>query len=520
MIRKESIALGENIAIGMAEDAVVPSSPLLMGLNEESYGALGYSDNWRAEIVEVTSEVTSHTAVLEAGSDRMAEIIRGGFEMVKTYGVPLASAIADAVSILYTPNQLSRLSSGELRIRFANIDHPFFNSAIFPTEVKNKALGFDSIGLDVIKRLEFKYADSDEIKEYLATNHPEVLQIINSKEGSLEYAFYGLTNLEELGNMFFHSGEAYNFTRIKSIDIDNLLKSYIVISKMYSSEQPVPWLEKGSLADYREFVELLWNGLTAYLITLKSTMNLYRGRKLVVADNVTPSLSDYTPNEELGVVVKVVSGDVTAYFTNECVKEAEANGVALADVILAALYSRLATGESLGLVELLGNKAKVQEVLGNYHSLLHNSLDAKSYEYFVSSSLRAIAKFVNENPAAQEALVRTSGDSDTSVLTQIREALTSDIDKLYYLFANEKRTFDNEVAITSDGSPDPYRETCVDTVLKTKLVPIFLRLLGCELAADILELTFVTAEVEDNLHGKRERMHGALIEFLASKMLA
>lgn len=521
MIRKESIALAENIAVAIHGEALVPSSDILMGLNDVSYGAITYSANWREELIEVTTNLSPHTAVVEAGATRFAEIIRGGFDMVKTYGVPLASAIADGVSILYTPNQLADMSNGQLKIRFANIDHPFFNSSIYPTEVKNKALGFDSIGLDVLKSLEFKYPDSAELKEYLATSHPEVLEIINSKETSLESAFYSLHSTDELDRMFLKHGDAYNFTRVKSIDIDLLLAMYIVISKMYSADKPCPWLEKGSLQEYREWVEIMWNGLTTYLIALRNTMTTYRARKLVVVDNKSPELVDYVPNERLGVSVKVVSGDVTAYFTNDVVREAETNGVALADVVLASIYSRLSTGTALGLIDLLGSKTGVQEQLSAYHGMLHNSLDEKAYDYFVKSSLQAIAKFVIDNPAAQEALTRTVNDQDSSVLTIIRERLTDDIDKLYYLFANEQKRVsgDAEISVVEAGSPDPYRESCINTVLKTKLVPIFLRLLGCDLAAEILELTYHTSEVEDNLHGMRERMHGALIEFIASKLL-
>lgn len=521
MIRKESIALAENIAVAIRDDAAVLPSELLDGLNGVSYGALPYSGNWREELVDVTANLSPHTDVMEAGSERLAEIIRGGFDMVKTYGVPLASAIAEGVSILYTPNQLSDMSSGQLRIRFANIDHPFFNSSIYPTEVKNKALGFDSVGLDTLKNLEFKYTDKEELKEYLATSHPEVLEIINSKEASLESSFYNLSSLEELGRMFLKQGEAFNFTRVKSIEIETLLQMYILISKMYASDKPCPWLTKGSLEEYREWTNVLWNGLTAYLIALRAAMNIYRARKLVVVDNKTPELTDYTPNERLGVAVKVISGDVTVYYTNDVVREAESNGVALHDVVLASIYSRLTSENAVGLGQLLASKTLVSEQLSAYHGLLHNSLDGKSYDYFVKSSLQAIAKFVIDNPAAQEALVRTTGDNGSSVQTIIREALHSDIDKLYYLFASEKKVVDNEIAAAPEpGGVDLYRESCINTVLKTKLVPIFLRLLGCGLAAEILELTYHTSEVEDNLHGMRERMHGALIEFIASKLLA
>lgn len=520
MIRKENIALAESIAVALHPDAEVKPSDMLLGLIDQSYGALPYTDQWRAEVAEVTGEITSHTPILEVSTTRMAEIIRGAFEMVKTYGVPLAGAIADSVAVLYTPNQLHNMSTNELTMNFANIDHPFFNSSIYPTEVRNKSLSFSGVGLDVLKRLEFGYASEDEVKKYLKTDHPDINEIVNSKEYDLSSTLWAMTYPDQLGHLFHKNGEGFDFTRIRSIDIDQLLKMYVLASKMFSNSEPAPFLVKGSLADYREFVELIWNGLTAYLITLKKSMELYRGRKLVIVDNEPVSMVDYMPNEALDAKLKVVGGNVTIYFTNEVIKEAEANGVAMADVVMTALYAR-ANGRNVGLLDLVHDKNAVQALLTEYHGGLHATLEKKSYDYFQSSSLRAIAKFIVEHPAAQEALTRTVGDTDSSVLSIVRQKLADDIDKLYYLFSSEMKNDNSygEVAVSESGE-SPYRIKCIDIVLKTTLVPVFLRLLGCDLAAEIVELTFVKVEVEDNLHGKRERLHGALIELLASKLLA
>lgn len=519
MISRDSIALAENIAAHLGADQVVPASPLLAGLNEESYGALAYTpEGWREQIADVTGDTTSHSVVMEAGTTRMAEIIRGSFEMVKTYGIPLATAIADGVSLLYTPERLSGLSSRELCIRFANVDDPFFHSSIYPTEVRNTALNFDGIGLEVLERLEFNWVNGETIKEFLATSHPEVLAIIDNKDCSMEYAAEVLTGLGQLKDKFHCTeGGAFDFTRVKSIDINLIMKMYIIASKMYASEKPVDWLMKGSLEDYRAFVELIWNGLTVYLINLKKIAEIYRGRKLTIVDNKSIDMVTITPSEELGVALKVLSADVIVYFTNEVLKEAEGLGVSLADVVIACLLARV-SGKNVAPTDMLANKELVQEVLGTYHSSLHNSMEGRSHEYFHESALRAMAKFVTENEAAQQALMKTTGGDGTSVLTLIREGMSNDIEKLFHLFSSGNNTYSGGAEIRTDGT-SPERERCITAVLQTKVVPNFLRLLGCDLAAEILEITYVSQEVEDNLVGQRQRLHAALIEMLAGKLV-
>lgn len=516
MITRDSIALAENIAVMMGE-ASVTGTELLQGLVEESYGALPYSDNWRKEIGEVTGETTSHTMIIDAASTRLAEIIRGAFGMVKTYGVPMARAIADGASILYTPKRLQELANGELTIRYANIDDPFFNSSIYPTEVTNKALSFTGVSFDIPDKLNFDYVSDDDLLAFVDTNHPDVRAILDSKESSMGAAFNAMTSQDALAYMFHSTNGAYDFTRVKSIEINKLLKMYVLISKMHAQSEPVTWLLKGNLQDYREFVETMWGALTTYLIVLKRTMELYRARKLVLVDNEPVKLAEIVPNETLGVKLKVLSGDVTVYYTFETIQLVESKGMALSDIICARLYGSL-TGKDVGLVDLLEDKDRQLGLLADYHSTLNTAMDTQAHTYFIKASLQAIAKFVNEHPAAREALVAATGDKDSSIQTIIRERMESDIDKLYYVFASgQKELLSDDLA--SESGVDASRDACIDTILQTRLVPTFLRLLGCDLAAEIIEITFVQQVGEDNLIDQRSRLHGALIEMLAGKLV-
>ncbi|WP_228493091.1 hypothetical protein, partial [Pseudomonas aeruginosa] len=59
------------------------------------------------------------------------------------------------------------------------------------------------------------------------------------------YAFYAITMLADLKSLFHYKGEAtFDFTRVKSVRLNLLLKTYVILTKMYSQEDPA-FLVKG-----------------------------------------------------------------------------------------------------------------------------------------------------------------------------------------------------------------------------------------------------------------------------------
>lgn len=515
MISKDSIALAENIAVAIPTGIAVPESTLLTGLNSVSHGAFPYNDGFREQIIDVTSNVTEHTELMNHATTRMADIIRGAFEMVKTYGVPLGNAIAADLDVIYSASELRNIAQNNLTVKFANIDDPFFDSTIYPTEaqIKNTTLSFSGISLDVMKRLEFNSWPSVEVlRDFIGSKHPEVLQIIEDQDECLGNAFESLVILGAMKEQFVNSGDCvFDFTQVKGVRINLLLKMYVLIGAMYLNDQPFS-LEKGSLEDYREFVELLYSGITTYLVRLKKVIEMYRARQVVLATDGTPKMVEFTPHGAKHAL-KVLSAQVTVYYSNSAMKLAEANGVSLADAVLAATYGTV-TGRPQGILAMLQNKAVVDELTGEYYGGIHQIMDSKASAIFINSALVSATKFVNERPALREALVRTQNDENSSTATLLEKHLGQEIEKLYALFAQAKDV-GNGVPVNDD-----YKTRCVDTIMKTKLIPNFLALVGCEVASEVLELTFVRQESEDNLRDKRERLHGAVIELLAKQLLS
>ncbi len=514
MISKDSLALAENIAVALPEGTVVPSTPILQGLNTLSYGAFPYEEDFRDKVVEVTSEITEHSAAIEAGSDKAAETIRGAFEMVKSYGVPMADAVQEKVGLLYSRGDLNWASLRHFNITYINVSDPFFDSAIYPTEVKNKALSFDSVGLDVLKRLEFEFATEQEIRDYVATSHPEINAILDSKLEDIVYAFYAITMLADLKSLFHYKGEAtFDFTRVKSVRLNLLLKTYVILTKMYSQEDPA-FLVKGSLEDYRAYINLLWNGMTHYLIALKNTVQLYRNRKAAIYEAEASKLVDFKPVDALDVTVKGLSGNVVVYYSDEVLKTVTGNGGSLNDCVIASIYGRL-TGRPNGFLDLINNPDLVKDLTADYFEGIHRPLNQDARKHFINNSVGAIVQFLNEREEARAALYEHLDAEGSSVRTLIEENLSGDLDVLYTLYENDvcKNSGDEPVSMEIEA------QRAKEVIFQTKLVPNFLKLLGCELAAEIIELTFVKLGEEDNLNSKRERLHGALIELLVGELL-
>lgn len=519
MINKHNIALAENIAVGIPTGLVVKVSPIVAALDAESFGAFEYTENFREQIVDVTAN-TQHSAMVDLASTQLAESIRGAFDMVKTYGVPLAQAIGKGLRVVYSPNELQGLALNNLEVGFINIDDPFFDSPVYPTEdlVKNKALSFSSVGLEVLKKLRFEYTETAKLREFVATTHPDINAILDSKESDLSSISWMLGDRDALSDLFYAQGDVFDFTRVKSVRTNLLLKMWVLLSRMNMTETTVPWLSEGSREDYRTAVELLWNGLTVYLINLKKIAAHYRARKVVLTTEGV-GLMDWTP-PDTNVTVKLLKGKATLYYTDEAMRLAEQAGNSLLECVVASVYGN-AVGKAYGLLDLVGDKAATTTATSEYYASVHNTMDAKAREVFVNTALTAVSKFIVERDAAKQALFESTGDTNTSVMTLVHDNLANDVDKLFFLYTAALK---EEGGLIAGGNSigleeDPHEARCTDVVLKTDLVPKFLRLLGCHLAAEVIELTFVKQEAEDNLTDKRERLHAALIEMLAGKLI-
>lgn len=509
MIRESSLGLAELIAV--ANPNFRPSE-IIQGLNGVSTGLEPYGEQFRKEIVEVTAgDETEHTEVLTVASNRLAEIVRGALENISAYGKPLAVAIAKAADVCYSKESLKRIAESNFKHRFIWLNDPFFDSAVYPKEVKDKSFAYTNVGLSALERLQFDYPSNDQVMEFVNSSHADVVEIMRDRDCSAGSAASLLGDLEYMGDYFVRNSNGnYDFSRIKNLDSERLLKAYVILTKMYTEENPVPWLKAGTLQDYREYVITLWNALTSHLINLKAVVAKYRESGLVIVDNGPVRLVDGKGSEQEGV--RLVEADTLVFYTDAVLASITEGGNSLGEVLLGYYWERLTKG-SRPVGDILANPAHFQAKVTEYYNHVNEKLANHSRERFLASGLKAIQDFVVSNENITQRLTEVRGQTTDLLGTWIRENFIKELDNCFRNVMGSTYSFDEPVA---EGEEHVTMESLV---MGSRIVPIFLRKLHCELAADILEDTYVTQATEDNVKDQRERLTVAIINVIVDKCL-
>jgi hypothetical protein len=505
MIRKSSVALGEIVVVG---GGMFRPSQLIQGLNDESYGAVPYTDNFREEIPQQTTEGAYHSETMELTSDRLAEIIRGAMYNVRDYGVPLAKKIAEGTSMLYSPDRLQQVANEQFLVEFVNVEDPFFDSPLYPKEIRDKSLSYTGISLDMVKNLKFDWATDDQVRTFIASNHPDLLAIVDNNEESLNFAAQTIGNLDELREVFENNDGVFNFTKVKSTRINLLLKMYILLTKMYATDDPAPWLKGGDLSTYRSFVNLMWNGLTAYLLQLRNVVGTYKQLQLVVTQDKAVGLQDHAYESYKGV--RFMGGKVRAYYTNAMMAKITAAGVGFQEMILGYFYGNM-TGSKVSMQQIIENPALGCEQAKNYYFMINDQLTKQAQELFVAGGLKAIAEHVSSIPEVAERALAVRTKQQVSPDSWYISNFKALLDHCYHLIA-AKCPGDMDL-VADDGAPDTSRE---DVILSTKIVPTFLYIIGCKMAAEIVDATFTEIAGEDSAINQRERLHVSLINLIVN----
>lgn len=510
MIRASSLALGEAIAVAFNSDTVIPAKQMIAGLNEQSYGSAAYTDQFRTEVPAVTGNTTAHSPILDATSDELAKVIRGGFDMIKTYGVPFAQALASEINLLYTQDRLQNLAFSGLTYNFINVDDPFFDSAVYPEKVTSTAFDFSSISLDVLGRLEFSYIGEDELRAYVNTNHPDVLEVMQSTDWDLSNAGNAIGSIHDLQEMFVCKGKVFDFTQIKNLQINRLLKMYVILTKMYTDKSsPVTWLSKGTLTDYREYIDVLWNGLTRYLIGLKQIVTTFRNRVVSIGQVQPVQLGAHANTDYEGA--KFLTGNVQIYYTDKALATLEAGNISFNEWLVAVQYSRLSgTGGGLEPVAALNDPAAVKKWASDYYRSIDTALSTKAKALFVRAAAGRAVKFLLETPLLSQR-VRELCPQGTMPENWFAGKIGDEYERAYYnvskALAADREASGNEL----DGNGDTV---VLDALLSSTIVPVFLRAINCNLAADIVEATYVSVEGNDSVADKRQRLHVSLIQLI------
>lgn len=510
MISKSAVGIAEQIVVAGAN---VKPTPILAGLVGESYGALPYSaTGFRDEIVAVTSESHNYNETKDLVSSKLAEIIRSAMYNVRDYGVPLAKAIVENSRIIYDPEQLRYISTGGLEISYVNLNDPFFDSPLFPTELRDSVLSYENVELDSLNRLQFNWPEESVVREFVNSGHADVVGILENKEDlALNEVAYTLGKMHDLQNIFTEQNGRFNFTQIKAIRISLLLKMYVLLVKMYTSEQPVAWLSAGTLEDYRNYVNIMLNGLTAYLINLKQLVSVYKARELVLVPERTVKLAEHSEPGFRGPLY--IYGAVRVFYSDSALAKAEAAGVGLTEVITGYYWKNLGGG-SLAISDAISQPDVAAGYYKQYLQNVHEKLTNQGQSVFLKSALKVVETFILSNELLAARVEQELKEKGELLDTWIERNLTEELIAVYF-----KIRGNNGAGPVTDSDVLAQREDMLTAVLSTTLVTTFLDKIGCSLASEIVKNTFTVVKPgEDGVADKRQRLHVALINVLVNKL--
>lgn len=505
MIRQSSIALAELIAVTNPD--VVPSD-IIEGLNDESVGAVPYSENFRKEIVATTSaDGSEHTTFMSASSDRLAEIITEAMENISTFGKPFATLLSQRISAVYNRSQLPGIAGRYFKPRFTSLDDSFFDSELFPTSFETDGYTYDAIDLNMLGKLTFDYPTNDQVVEFVGSSYPDIVEVLRDRDSSASNAAEIIGNLDSLKNLLVNNNGVFNFNQLKSTDSELLLKIYVILTRMYGTTTPVPWLKQGSLDDYRQYVSFLWKGLTRYILRLKKLVTEYRQRELVIVEPRLPRLLESKEQNESGVML--VDAEATIYYTDAYLEKVTSGGNSLSEVLLGYYWARL-RGVSVTINDVIADPARFQEECRGYYLFIHTKLRAIGWKVFVKLGLDAIVEYISGNELLAERSAEIREKKGVLLNTWVAATFSNELEMCYNQVIALK-VGGSDDAVVADGE---VGETMSNIIMSSQLVPQLLRALNCNIAAQLLEDTFITQAGEDNVVDQRERLHVAVINFI------
>ena len=504
MISKQSLGLGELIAVGCT--APIRPTAIIEGLNQESVGSFVYTDNFREEIMQ-TTQANTHTVNMGVYSDKLAEVIRNAMYDIRDYGIPFANCLDKKIEYRLSPESISDIATQGIYIRYFMLDNPFFSSPLYPTAVADKSQTYESVNLDMLNQLKWNPPTNEDLMKFIGTAHPDITAVMEDNDSYLDNTPYVMANLSSLGEMFERQGGVFNFRKVKCYDVNAVLRMYILLTKMYATEDPVPWLTGGDLTTYRRYVNLLWNGVVANLLVLKDLFQIYQGRKLVINAESAPAIVSL-PGLPEGI--KVLKAGYQVLYTNDFMNTLDQVGVSINDVVTGYGVAR-ATNRDINVSDIIANPTLASDLTKDYVFGVKTIMAQNSKSIFMESGLKAIGEFLSTTPVVAERFKEKMGATTDLPTTWIADRFNKSLETAFHYFSD--RSGDDNLVY--NGEDRPFFEA----LLRTPLVSDFLKAMGCDLASEIVDLTFIEKAAEDNIYDKRQRLHVALINLIVKKCI-
>lgn len=491
MISKGSLRLGE---LFHGVEIKEPSN-IIEGLNNVSTGVLDYTEDYASEIEETTSD-NEHGLILDNLSTFLSNNITNSLKSIKEIGVGLSKVVAE--------NLTYHLTTGPYNPSFTFIqtDNPFFKSSLFPTKVNDNSQSWTNVSFkDVLNGLSFTEPSVDEVKEFVASTNPEITELLSSCD-LVPVTWWGTDFIQ---NWFGTKDQSFDATKVDLVrlDVPELLALYVLVARMYVTDEPVPWLKSGELSNYRQLVNMLYNGMTAMLIRIREVYKARSAMGMSLAydpHNTAPHLND----------MQWVEGNARVYVNQSVITTALNQGIDLNEVVTGYFIMKLSP--SNGEPVALPSADTLYGYLSAYNErkeIVTNNLVNNTVKNIHPTLLGVAWEFLSGFEDVRERIMnraQVGGVSPISIINNdLGEALRVICYKVYGDGGNSHK-------LIGEDSQD----ILINIILDSSLVEDLFLCLGDEFTAAIIGNTKITTE-EDTLEDKKERLTTAVVDTIVSK---
>lgn len=401
MVTTKTLSIAEAIAANYDKSLNGYTSAIVTVLNNTSGGALPLTaENYRHEVPKNTRENPEYLTVMEESSTILAEKIRCIFDQISIYGKGLTRHLVNVIereeSAAASDRAIAEFLSGGIEFSFIKVDHPFFSSPMYPTEAPKTSMDFNGVSNLSFKKVSFPNMESRDILAWINTPNKEIGELLLSPSVDLSSVLSCLSRPYNIGVKYDYDKESIDFTQPNFSDHEKLFAAYIMVSKMYASEEPLSGVS-GSLADYRELITLLYFGLTIALVQLKA-IAAHQSSVPIRVTEIKPATVMNSPVVEGGEMYPRVRGKVAVHFNTVGAEMCISNKTTLSDVATAYLYARYVTIKGDEAHHLLSDVTRAVGVYSDQRHEIRRRINERAGKIYCGYLRAGLSEFLREHP--------------------------------------------------------------------------------------------------------------------------
>lgn len=477
----------------ISQNAIMVSAPIALSLQEKDTTVLSRCADFVGTLCEVSAGAAPLTPenvavelpkATEAGSDHgvlqgesiksIANGVNNAFLQIRQYLRPVDVAITSAIRNVWNPTNAVTQIHNRMGIAFVELDHPFFHSALFPTNTPDGNYDYDNFELRHLTthRRCFPTLEKEKLQELLISSNDELNDMIDWEDIRYFYENYFVDCA--WGDMFAIRENKTIDLRDPEVSLKALIHLYIIASRLNVEDTVLEGVQRMGLDDYRGFIRTILNVVVFALQQHRQTMMSLAQQKLPI---IKLRLDKEKGRQD------TLRGHMRVGVTDEAIAEAEAKGAALSEILIGYAYARF-SNENGAIPAPLDNVEEYVELYKQYVAQVRLALVDSSEKTCREAVEKALIEFQKNHPELLERIPEVQGQLD---YRRLLDAMQPHVDMFVERYKQQ---------VVQNGADE-------NDFLATPFITIKLAdLLGMTFSAQILSRTHVTTKmtVEEQRH--------------------